>query len=124
MSIIIIVILAGTVILGFGKNNPMEKASKAVFMNDIKEMQQELSISLASAQLKNLNNDFIEDLMITGKDVIKYIPSANKYVSKIAIIEGEIIYIGDNDSEMEWASEIGLMDPNAPVVMYYRNLNK
>lgn len=119
ITIIVIVVLALAVILTIANNNPIENARKAVFENDIKNMQDELNVYISSKTADSLGKYDVSQLNATtnsleengekveGKTIKDVINSINdKYLEKIVIRKGKIEYIGEDKKEVEWSSEI------------------
>ena len=106
ITIIVIIILAVAVILSIANNNPIENANKAKFQNDLKTIQEELTLKQSSNYIdehtgKTTNEITIEDLN-----------SAENYVknNKLIVVNEKLCYVngGVTDVEKEWAEEVGL----------------
>ncbi len=106
ITIIVIIILAVAVILSIANNNPIENANKAKFQNDLKTIQEELTLKQSSNYIdehtgKTTNEITIEDLN-----------SAENYVknNKLIVENGKLCYVtgGITDVEKEWAEDLGL----------------
>ncbi len=111
VTIIVIIILAAVVILTLSKNNPVESARKARFMEDVRSFQDELALSVSKdyvTKKENRNDKF----NATDFDKIKeYIPSFTKdYEKKLKIVEDELIYEEENvtENEEKWLEELGI----------------
>ncbi len=112
VTIIVIIILAAVVILTLSKNNPVESARKARFMEDVRSFQDELALSVSKdyvTKKENRNDKF----NATEFDKIKeYIPSFTKdYKDKFTIQEDELVYSKDNvtENEKKWLDELGIV---------------
>jgi hypothetical protein len=123
ITIIIIIILAGAVILSLASNNPISQASQAVFLNDVRNFQSELALyhgKQFAATLGNYNAKLLQadETSVTygsevdsSKNIYDLIPtlgSSNKYVGEFEVIDGELVYKGNDDNRKDWASEIGV----------------
>ena len=120
ITIIVIIILAGAVILNLSKNNPIDSARKAKFVNDIDTFKSELSLyelnkmssSTGSYDPKTLNAT--KDTMhengneVLNSNIITVISSmkGTDYDSKLEIIAGELVYVGDSEKESNWVDGI------------------
>ena len=107
ITIIVIVILAVAVILSIANNNPIEQAKKAKFQNDLKTMQDELNVYIASQVSDPSGNFDIDNLNVKNEEINSVIKSAtSEWLSKIQIEKGKLIFIGQNEQEMDWAYEV------------------
>ncbi|MEG3038645.1 MAG: hypothetical protein RR810_07335 [Clostridia bacterium] len=77
ITIIVMIILAGVVVIGLSKNNPIIKAQEATFKGDVSSFKEELSLSLVN-QLKKDRHFKVVDLNVQNEDMKKYIPSMTK----------------------------------------------
>ena len=102
ITIIVMLILASAVIISLSNSNIINKAKEAVTKTDIKNFEQELSISLADKKLEDRNFN-MHDVNETDIDNLQeYIPSLDsKYGGKIAIKNGELVYVNYNVTEEE-----------------------
>ncbi len=116
ITIIVILILAGTVILNLSNNNPVNAANEAKFKSNVKTYDTELSIILTDKYLKNnlFNpNNFNAGIWDGTGNVLgtikEYITSITKDdAKKFEIQASKLVYTGTNALEMQWASEAGL----------------
>lgn len=110
ITIIVIVIIAVAVILTLAKNNPIENAKKAVFQNDLKTIQEEVSMYDSNEYLEALlaGNTYTK-VTTSGEEMVSLFPNTKNYKNKIKVVRGEIKLI-ENATEREklWASEIGI----------------
>lgn len=89
ITIIVMSILAGVVIYSMEKTNHIEKANSSVLITDLKAAQMELDTNLSVMQIHNKDIDF-NDVNVTGKEVLNYIPSLKKeFIGKVEIVNGE-----------------------------------
>ena len=111
VTIIVIIILAAVVILTLSKNNPVESARKARFMEDVRSFQDELALSISKDYVTKKENRN-EKFNATDFDKIKeYIPSFTKdYEKKLYVKDDELMYEEDNVTEKEknWLEELGI----------------
>ena len=129
ITVIVVIILAMAVLLTMTENNPIENAKKAAFQSDLKNMQEDLNMyifskvsdSLGSYKNSLLNankNILIENAEeIEGKNIQDVISSlSNKYIDKLEIKNGNLVYVGNDEKEKEWASEVLYTTNNVEVV--------
>ncbi|MEG0511054.1 MAG: hypothetical protein RR664_07260 [Clostridia bacterium] len=119
ITILVMIILAGVVVVSLTKNNPIGKAGEALFKSDIGSFKDELNLGVISELAKSSTLQKT-DINAIGKDMLKYIPSmTDKYIDKLEIVDAELVFIGEKESEKEWADNIGLptvMPPGMPVI--------
>ena len=93
ITIIVMIILATAVIITLSSTNIITKAREAVLQTDVKNFEQELSISLADKKLADSSVSFADVNATTLEEIKEYIPDFNKkYEGKIFILNGEIVY--------------------------------
>ncbi|MEG2485068.1 MAG: hypothetical protein RSB51_06310, partial [Clostridia bacterium] len=119
ITILVMIILAGVVVVSLTKNNPIGKAGEALFKSDVGSFKDELNLSVVNELAKSSTLQKT-DINESGKDMLKYIPSmTDKYIDKLEIVDAELVFIGDKESEKEWADNIGLPSvtlPGMPVI--------
>ncbi len=106
ITIIVIIILAVAVILSIANNNPIENANKAKFQNDLKTIQEELTLKQSSNYIDEHTGKTVEDITINS------LSSATKYIEKLRVDNG-VLYYNDaklSAKEKEWAEEVGITD--------------
>ena len=123
ITIIVIIILAGSVILVLTNNNPIEQASKATYLSDLKNFQTELELfqtkqfsdnlgkydpALLQADNDSVTYNGIIDTSKTMKDLIPSLETSDKYDGQLQIIAGKLIYGGVDTTKQDWAREIGI----------------
>lgn len=106
ITIIVIIILAAVVILTLSKNNPIESAKEARFKEDIRAIQDELSMYISKEYTKNPNTFNTQDVNFEGESLVQQFESAKKYKDKVKIVNGKVIYIGKDKNEKLWAKEL------------------
>ncbi len=121
ITIIVIIILAGAVILNLSRNNPIDSAKKAKFLNDIDTFKSELSLyeldkmantdgnydpKLLNADKDNLFDGSTE--AVPGKNMTDVIESMKNtgYENKLEIVAGELVYVGDSEKESSWCDGV------------------
>ncbi len=109
VTIIVIIILAGSVILTITKNNPIENAKEASFRNDVALIQEQLNLYVQNQYLKT-NQEFNKNSM-DGK-VSEFVPEITKYDDEILVEDGELIYIGSDEKKAAIIIELGGITPN------------
>ena len=121
ITIIVIIILSGSVILSLSENNPIQKANEAVFKSNLKEVVSELDLWTLSKftdnkgnvdittidATKNTGTYIIDDVPQKIDDIIPSIKEEDK--DKLIIEDGKIKYIGTDDKEKQWATEVGIV---------------
>ncbi len=121
ITIIVIIILAGVIILNLTKNNPINSAKKAKFLNDIDTFKSELSL-YELGKMADANGDYDPKLLNSGtggttengdpidKDkVITHIITTmenTRYPEILEVIAGELVYIGNNEEESNWGDGV------------------
>lgn len=118
VTILVIIILAAAVILTLNKNNPVENAKQATWKEDMRGMQESISLYIAKLSKEQLDPDtskymnIIETTEINGKNAFQEIlgNSFQKYYSKVAIVNGALHIIESNATEEEkaWAKELNI----------------
>lgn len=117
ITIIIIIILAGSVILSLADNNPIVSATKARFKTNVDVYNSELSMVVSSKYLQNHgfssstfnagiwdgNNDHITG---TIKEYITSIKADD--AAKFEIQSGKLVYVGSDQTEIDWLTEMGI----------------
>jgi type II secretory pathway pseudopilin PulG len=123
ITIIVIIILAGAVILSLASNNPISQASKSTFLSDLGNFKTELDLYKSKQYLDNLGSYDPELLQANGssityngvtddtksiEDIITTLDGNAKYAGKFEIINGSLLFLGENATEQEWANELGI----------------
>ena len=105
VTIIVIIILAAVVILTLSKNNPIESAREARFKEDIRTVQDQVEMYIASRYQKELNDFDKNALNISGETLVSDFGMPVKYKDKIQVSEGKVVYTGKDDKEKKWAND-------------------
>ncbi len=111
VTIIVIIILAAVVILTLSKNNPVESARKARFMEDVRSFQDELALSVSKDYVTNKENRNDKFNATEFNDMKNYIPSFTKdYDKKLYVKDDELMYKEDEvtENEKKWLDELGI----------------
>ncbi|MDD2376216.1 MAG: hypothetical protein PHD15_03130 [Clostridia bacterium] len=116
ITIIVIIILAGAVILSLANNNPIESANEAVFKSNVAEYNSELAMAITNEYLQDNSFDSatfdvgVWDGTGDGTGTIKeYITSMSEVdAAKYEIQQGKLVYVGNNESEEIWATQVGI----------------
>ena len=107
VTIIVIIILAAAVILAISNNNPIGSAKEATFKEDVRGMQDELSLYLSKKYTKDLMNFNKEEINLESDKMVEELPSTKKYKDKVKVEKGELVWIGNTDTEeYEWFKEL------------------
>ena len=102
ITIIVMLILASAVIITLSNSNIINKAKEAVNKTDVKNFDQELSLSLADMKLKDASYGIDEANAATVQDMKKYIPDfTDKYYGKLIVQNGKLAYVKGNVTEEE-----------------------
>ena len=104
MTIIVIIILAVAVILSIANNNPIENAKEAKIKNDLKTIEEELTLKQASNYVdEHANNKTPSEITIDD------LASAANYKDKLIIKDGKVcIKSGSFDNEEKLSEELGI----------------
>ncbi len=107
ITIIVIIILAAAVILTIIKNNPVSSAKEATFKEDVRGMQDELSLYLSKKYTNDSMNFNKEEINLESDKMVEELPSTKKYKDKVKVEKGELVWIGNTDTEeYEWFKEL------------------
>ena len=107
VTIIVIIILAAAVILTITKNNPVSSAKEATFKEDVRGMQDELSLYLSKKYTNDSMNFNKEEINLESDKMVEELPSTKKYKDKVKVEKGELVWIGNTDTEeYEWFKEL------------------
>ena len=105
VTIIVIIILAAVVILTLSKNNPIESAKEATFKEDLRAVQDQVEMFIASRYQKELNDFDKNTLNISGETLVSDFGMPVKYKDKVAVKKGKVIYKGKDEKEKKWAND-------------------
>ena len=105
VTIIVIIILAAVVILTLSKNNPIESAKEATFKEDLRAVQDQVEMYIASRYQKELNDFDKNTLNISGETLVSDFGMPAKYKDKIAVADGNLVYTGKDQKEKKWAND-------------------
>ncbi len=123
ISIIVTLILVSAIIVLVVNNNPIFEAKKTAFLSDLKNFKTELDIynnqeysnnrgrfNMESLQADafSVTYDGVKDETKTMYDLIPTLGKTTKYHGKFIIVNGELVYVGDDDDEKIWVLEIGV----------------
>ena len=107
VTIIVIIILAAAVILAISNNNPIGSAKEATFKEDVRGMQDELSLYLSKKYTNDSMNFNKEEINLESDKMVEELPSTKKYKDKVKVEKGELVWIGNTDTEeYEWLKEL------------------
>ena len=110
VTIIVIIILAAAVILTISKNNPVDSAKEATFKEDVRNFQDDLSLSVSKDYTQKAGKRDSKFNATTFDKIKEYIPSfTNKYEGKFAIIDDQLIAVGSlSKDEEKWLDDFGV----------------
>lgn len=115
---IIMTILAGTIILTLQNTNPIGSATEAGFKGDMVAYRDEFNAyvsdqkvqSAAAGQVYSPETDpnlsSVTGQAIVDKGIIEKMKT--EYLDKVAIKDGEFVYVGKVQQEREWCTELGI----------------
>ena len=112
ITIIVIIILAVAVILSIANNNPIESAKEARFKNDMKNIEEELSLyiakSYADSQGASMGVSNLE-----GDGMVSVLPTTKNYKEKVKIKDGKLCAIKNkiNKEEKKWINDLKIDMP-------------
>ena len=100
VTIIVIIILAVAIVLTVKRNNHINSANEAVFKENIRKFQAELSLSISDDYLKNKEKRKIN--AYSASNIRNYIPNfTDEYEGKILISKDDLVYNKENLEEYE-----------------------
>ena len=112
ITIIVMIVLAGTVVMGLVDNNPMDKANEAVFKASLGGYASEVEMTSLQYLVKHA---FMPSYTTTvnvydNKEKLKeFIPSLRgDWEDKLSIEKSKIVFTGKKELEQKWALEIGV----------------
>ncbi len=114
ITIIVLIILSTTVILISTQGGITDTAKEAVFKNDVRAFQDELTRDILKKQqeIKIVSKKEIatDIAIVTFEEIKEYVQSfTQEYTDKLAIYQGEIVYLeGVNEEEEIWLIELGI----------------
>ncbi|MDD2376756.1 MAG: hypothetical protein PHD15_04235 [Clostridia bacterium] len=116
ITIIVIIILAGAVILSLANNNPIESANEATFKSNLAGYNSELAMAISNEYLQDNSFDSatfdveVWDGTGDGTGTIKeYITSISEVDgAKFEIRNSKLVYVGTNQIEKDYLTEIGI----------------
>ena len=121
ITIIVILILAGAVILSLIANNPIQQTKEAEFKANVDAYKSELNLAIYQKYLDDFS--FIPDTFDVsswdgngdGTGTIKeYIPNITvDDAKKFKINKSKLVYIGDEQEEINWIVDVGISNYNA-----------
>lgn len=143
ITIIVIIIIAGAIVISLTENNIIDKAKKAKFKNDLKNLESEYSMWTSGIQSNNhtinLSEVYATKDEISGlessseiKNITDILPSLKKntiYSDKVVILGGKIKTkdINLTIEELENAIDMGISSSNSYVstglILHYDSIN-
>jgi len=131
ITIIVIIILAGAVIVSLSANNPILQATKAAYLSDVKNFQIELDLyktkqfsdklgsydpTLLQADIDSVTYNGLVVSGITINDLIPSLGKSTKYNGQFYIINGKLVFGGNDVNKQDWAREIDIqVDSSVPI---------
>ncbi len=118
ITIIVMVILAGAIILTLNNSGIINKSSEAVFKQNVKNYQSELSLYLAEKLAENPKFDYkkLNATNETTPSIKDMIPSITEQdASEFEVFLGSIKYAGEYATKLKWSEELGIRTNNTPL---------
>ena len=108
ITIIIVIILAGITIISLSQNAPIGKAKEATFKNEVTGLKSELEAYIAQQEIDTNGKFKRDEFNASGEELEKIMPSIENsdYLQKVEIVNGKLVYIGNEKEEENWAKEI------------------
>ncbi len=108
ISIIVIIILVSTIILTVTKDNSISNANEATFKQNMLTIQDEYAMYLSKKYKENPTEFKQENVNLSGDEMENELPSTKNYKDKIAIVKGQIVWIGEKDSTKyyDWFKQV------------------
>lgn len=122
ITIIVLLILAGvTIVTLTGDNGILTRTSQSKFVNELSQLQEELALFHAEQTTQSLG-EYQENSLTAGKERLSYntkseeggniktvLPSIpDKYLNRIEILKGELLFSSQEEKEIEWAKSLSI----------------
>lgn len=110
ITIIVLIILTGTVILTMTNGNIIGKSKETVFKNNLATYQEVFTQEVLKRQLENQGAFNRTTINATSNgtgdsDIRTWIPGiTEQWASKLEISNGKLIFVGENEEEIDWAT--------------------
>ena len=117
VSIIVIIILAGSVILILQKSNPIKQAQKARFLNDVETFKEELEMYKNQEYIQS-NGKFDPNSLnapsdgIEVSDLISSLKNSSYSKDDFTVENGKLVYKGKNQDYITWLGDTNIVDNN------------
>ena len=116
ITIIIILILMAATFISYLDVTPVENAKEVAFKSDIEGFKVELSTYIQNQRTENFGEYNSDNLNASNEnkegfiDIGEVIPSikGTEYEDKFDVVEGELVYKGNEPKEEEWAEATGI----------------
>ena len=109
ITIIIMLILAGVTISIIVNGGLFTTASNAAIMQKFAGYKEEAEISIVGQVMTSGGID-IEDVNVIGSDLLDFIPDLQSQdIPKLAILDGKIVYIGEDENEIQIVRQLGYL---------------
>ncbi len=106
ITIIVIIILAGSVILSLGENNPIKSAEEATFRNNIDTIKSKIDLYISNQYSITLGQ--YDSSTMTG-NLSTFVTEATTYDSEFSIVCGKLEYKGTDDLKIQIAKDMGVI---------------
>lgn len=122
ITILVIIVLSTGVILISVENNPINRANEGTFKGDMKTLKDELALNIRSFESNGKNMVDINANKDTNPSISEYIPKIkSKYLDILEIKEGELIYIGTDETEIKWCQDINMQTSSSQNINEFNN---
>ncbi len=116
ITIIIILILMAATFISYLDVTPVENANEVAFKSDLEGFKVELSTYIQNQRIENFGEYNSDNLNASNEnkegfiDIGEVIPSikGTEYEDKFDVVEGELVYKGNEPKEEEWAEATGI----------------
>ena len=108
ISIIVIIILVSTIMLTVTKDNSISNAKEATFKQNMLTIQDEYAMYLSNKYKENPTEFKQESINLSGDDMVDELPSTKNYKDMVAIIDGNIMWIDEDESTAyhDWFKQV------------------
>ena len=113
ITIIVLTILAGVVIISLNNNGIIARGNEAVFKANVNSYKTELALYIADQIIadSSFSVSTFNATTSTTPSITTVIPSMSAEDSaKFSVVSGELTYIGEDESEIDWATALGIYE--------------
>ena len=113
ITIIVLTILAGAVIISLSNSGIIARGNEAVFKANVDSYKTELALYIADQIItdSSFSASTFDATTSTTPSITTVIPSMTTEDSeKFSVDNGSLVYVGDNESEIGWATALGIYE--------------